>query len=228
MSDSTNGGERQIGAFDMDGGDGDEYLAGAFGGEAAAERERLPLGSNRLPVLAEEIRGYVHAFSIHRAKCVEHAIEGGRRLHEAKRIIRASLGHGAWLPWLVKTANIRDRTARDWMRLARAVDNGRMEMGDVADLGVRGALERLREESAKPARPGGGRHSSNDEWYTPAFIVETARAVLGCIDLDPASCEYANRVVQAGRYFDQGGSAPDELLGIFRVLPPGLVSPAFP
>ena len=37
------------------------------------------------------------------------------------------------------------------------------------------------------------KHSSaSQEWYTPAPILERVRAVLGPIDLDPASCEEAN------------------------------------
>ena len=39
--------------------------------------------------------------------------------------------------------------------------------------------------------------SNENEWYTPAKYVEAARLVLRSIDLDPASCKRANKIVQA-------------------------------
>ncbi len=43
-----------------------------------------------------------------------------------------------------------------------------------------------------------------DEWYTPQPLIEAARKLLGGIDLDPASCEVAQAVVKAARYFSKG------------------------
>jgi phage N-6-adenine-methyltransferase len=44
-------------------------------------------------------------------------------------------------------------------------------------------------------------NSGENEWYTPAHIIEAARATMGTIDTDPASSEFANRTVQAGMYY---------------------------
>lgn len=52
----------------------------------------------------------------------------------------------------------------------------------------------------------------SSEWFSPAHVVAAGRAALGGrIDLDPASCREANRVVKAKRFFtreDNGLSLP--------------------
>lgn len=53
------------------------------------------------------------------------------------------------------------------------------------------------------------RHNSgNNEWYTPPWIIESARQVMGSIDLDPASCEEANKIVQAKQFYTDGLNNP--------------------
>ena len=52
-----------------------------------------------------------------------------------------------------------------------------------------------------------GAHVSNNsgenEWYTPSRFIESARIVMGIIDLDPASSALANENVKASTYFDE-------------------------
>jgi phage N-6-adenine-methyltransferase len=43
--------------------------------------------------------------------------------------------------------------------------------------------------------------TGENEWYTPAQYVDSARLMMGGIDVDPASSELAQKTVQAGEFF---------------------------
>ena len=60
-------------------------------------------------------------------------------------------------------------------------------------------------------KPHVANNSGCNEWYTPDEYIELAWDVLGEIDLDPASCEFANRTIQAKQYFtvEQDGLRQD-------------------
>lgn len=50
-------------------------------------------------------------------------------------------------------------------------------------------------------RPHVTNNSGCNEWYTPKKYIDLVKRVLGEIDLDPASCEYANKTVEAKQYY---------------------------
>ncbi len=54
---------------------------------------------------------------------------------------------------------------------------------------------------AVEGRPHVSQNAGNNEWYTPAPIIEAARRTMGGIDCDPASSAAANRTVNATRFF---------------------------
>lgn len=54
---------------------------------------------------------------------------------------------------------------------------------------------------AKDADPFANKWTGEMQWYTPAEYIESARAVLGTIELDPASCAFAQKTVKANRFY---------------------------
>lgn len=72
-------------------------------------------GANHLPVLAEEIQAAHEACRRSIKSAVEHAIEAGRCLTEAKLLVQ----HGGWEDWLqANVPAISVRTAQRYMRAA--------------------------------------------------------------------------------------------------------------
>jgi len=64
--------------------------------------------------------------------------------------------------------------------------------------------------------------SRNVEYWTPGYVLERARMVLGAIELDPASCETANQTVHAERFFtlEDDGLAQDWVARTLWLNPP--------
>jgi hypothetical protein len=91
--------------------------------------------SNRLTVLAAEIRK-AHADVQDAAKtAAQRAIEAGHALIEAKELVQ----HGGWLPWLREHCALAERTAQLYMKIARSG----LESATIADLGLQGAAEAI-------------------------------------------------------------------------------------
>lgn len=56
-----------------------------------------------------------------------------------------------------------------------------------------------------------GHNSGDNEWYTPSGIIDSAAYVLGGIDLDPASTETANEIIQAKKFYSLDDSGLDNI-----------------
>jgi phage N-6-adenine-methyltransferase len=62
-------------------------------------------------------------------------------------------------------------------------------------------LYRLGQKFRNNGKPHVSHSSGNNEWYTPPEFIEAARLTMGDIDLDPASSDKANEIVQAQAYY---------------------------
>jgi hypothetical protein len=66
--------------------------------------------------------------------------------------------------------------------------------------------------------------SRTDEWFTPIDVIERVYKALGCISLDPASCDLANTFIQAERFIgtdENGLTTPWGNPGTIFLNPPG-------
>src|ERR1700732_2297567 len=91
--------------------------------------------SNSLADLAARINAEHEAAGGALKRSLQHAIAAGELLLEAKD----QLKHGQWLPWLKEHCQISERTVRLYMRVAK----NKAQIGNVADLTVRGAVALL-------------------------------------------------------------------------------------
>jgi hypothetical protein len=154
--------------------------------------------SNSLANLAKRIKIEHAAYGETARKGVDHAMAAGDLLLEAK----AQLGqHGQGLPWLAEHCELSVRSAQLYMRLARNRSEIEGKYATVAHLTLQAAASLLAPDD--PDDPAVPSFTGNNEWYTPVEWIDRARVVMGSIDVDPASCEFAQRVVKATEWFDQ-------------------------
>lgn len=82
--------------------------------------------------------------------------------------------------------------------LVEAVERGEIRVRPAAEIAK---LPKEDQPAAVEKHVRGTFGTGENEWYTPELHISMARAVLGDIDLDPASSEIANKAVQAARFF---------------------------
>lgn len=94
----------------------------------AAAEGNVPTAARSIEIITEEILFY-------KRQAGSAIIEIGRRLNEAKE----QLEHGEWLPWLQEKVDFSERSAQNFMRLAREYEKS----AEIADLGASKALALL-------------------------------------------------------------------------------------
>jgi hypothetical protein len=78
---------------------------------------------------------------------------------------------------------------------------------------------------SKPANHQLLNSSTSAEWFTPPCYIKAVREVLGAIDLDPASCEAANRTHESERPGLRHRTYAEAALSLFQQNKIGLDTP---
>ena len=120
-------------------------------------------------------------------------------LYVARAVLSKPHSHESEWADYCEAIGIPKSTANQWLR--RALVGTGSHTGDEEALMTSGSHEEV-EEVASSSYPKAV-FTGNEEWYTPPQFLEAVRDVLGGFDLDPASCDAAQKHVQAARYFDK-------------------------
>jgi len=142
------------------------------------------------------------------------ALECGSLLADAK----ADIAHGAWQDWPAENCPaIGQSTARMYMQLNAGRDKITQSNDPIETISDARALiceTKTLERSVLPDvdEPAPAlapipktchvaHNSGQNEWYTPAEIIERARRTMLVIDLDPASCDAAQQTIKAKKFY---------------------------
>jgi len=136
-----------------------------------------------------EVRVVQEAWRVHADKAAALEAKGERHQWEAKGEYEAAAAEGA------SERMIAERVGKSGPHIHYLLTMVSRSEAEVEDLSFA--------EAYAKAKGGAhvGRNTGDNEWYTPAAYIAAAVAVMGGIDLDPASTAEANEVVGAVKFF---------------------------
>lgn len=144
-----------------------------------------------------EALAYVLRHNLHRRHLTtsQKALVAARLLSAAGK--KGDKAGGPTQAILASQLSISERSIRNAVKLLRE----KPEAADAVQAGQATVDGEVNAGKAQARRSHLTTGDESDEWYTPVRLVEKARRVLGKIDLDPASCTKANKVVQATTFY---------------------------
>lgn len=108
----------------------------------------------------------------------------------------------SWNQLAIETGR-RDVSLKGWFDLFKKYSDRKQYIEEVA----RPKAEKWTQDVALAGKESSNilvsKYTGDQEHYTPSEVIHWVREVLGNIDLDPASCDFAQKIVQADKYFTE-------------------------
>lgn len=160
------------------------------------ESQRAMCAARLVPMLAEEARERQREGGREKGGANLRQADGSRAPKSAERA--AAMFNVS--PRLVESAvAVLERGSAE---LVAAVDRGEVAVSAAANRRVLDDIPKSKQlDAVLDGRALVQRNDGDNEWYTPKEYIAAARAVMGNIDLDPASTKAANEIVKAEQFF---------------------------